>query len=59
MQQAKNAAGEAIIYVYGTTFPGGMDNIHMMQGNSKFQANENGTWHDGGFLIHLKIKING
>ncbi|MGA5695669.1 hypothetical protein COD79_30200 [Bacillus cereus] len=54
MQQAKRLNREATIYVYGTTFPGGMDNIHMMQGNSRIQVNENGTWHDGGFLLHFQ-----
>ncbi|MBG9468676.1 hypothetical protein ABE55_19420 [Bacillus thuringiensis] len=53
MKKAKELNDSAIIYVYGTTFPGGIDNIHMMQGNSEIEVKENGTWHDGGFLLHF------
>ncbi|PIH55417.1 YukJ family protein [Paenibacillus sp. LK1] len=48
---------DAVIYAYGTHFPGrgkGVHNVHMNQGNTEFSRQENGTYHDGCFLIHFK-----
>lgn len=42
----------ATIYVYGMTFPRGVHNVHMNQGNFLFHRKENDIYHDGCILLH-------
>jgi uncharacterized protein YukJ len=58
-QQMKLALNnpDATIYVFGTHYSDGgkgVHNVHMNQGNTKFSASENGTYHDGCFLLHFE-----
>lgn len=44
----------AKIYVYGESFPGGMHDIHMNQGNVQPFIKDDGIWQDGGIMIHFQ-----
>lgn len=44
---------KATIYLYGESFPGGIHDVHMNQGNSGHFEQFNGVWQDGGVLLHF------
>lgn len=55
MNKAKTEKDSTIVYIYGmhyNTNNKGIHDVHMMQGNSRYQTNENGIFHDGCVLVH-------
>ncbi|MFJ7682311.1 YukJ family protein [Peribacillus butanolivorans] len=55
----KKAEGNpnAIIYAYGTHYTDsgkGIHNVHMNQGNTRFNPEENDVFHDGCVLVHFR-----
>ncbi|MFB9327712.1 YukJ family protein [Paenibacillus aurantiacus] len=47
---------QATIYAFGTHYSRakGVHNVHMNQGNTNYSPGENGTYHDGCFLLHFR-----
>ncbi|MDO3680817.1 YukJ family protein [Paenibacillus ehimensis] len=56
MSKAKREKDSTVVYVYGMHYDNGIGvhDVHMMQGNTRYQPNENGTYHDGCVLVHYK-----
>lgn len=55
MAKAKSEPDSTIVYVYGMQYRDGkkgLHDVHMMQGNSKYQVKENGIFQDGCVLVH-------
>ncbi|WP_025706761.1 YukJ family protein [Paenibacillus graminis] len=59
MSKAKDEQDSAIVYVYGMHYEDGglgVHDVHMMQGNTKYQADENGIFQDGCVLVHYTLE---
>ncbi|NOJ73616.1 YukJ family protein [Paenibacillus alvei] len=59
MSKAKKEQDSAIVYVYGMHYTHGdlgVHDVHMMQGNTKYQPEENGIYHDGCVLVHYTLE---
>ncbi len=44
---------DSMLYAFGSSFPDGIHDIHMNQGNPAPHQQDNGTWQDGAVLIFL------
>jgi uncharacterized protein YukJ len=43
---------DAVLYIFGEPFNGGIHGIHMNQGNVEPYVQHNGVWQDGGLLVY-------
>lgn len=50
---------DATIYAFGSSFPGGIHNIHMNQGNPRNGPHRNSTFGDGGLFFDFGDKVVG